>query len=212
MRKPWTKEEDDLIIKMFPDCYTNELCQLLNRGYSSVAMRASFLGVQKSDDFRKMELQKQGERLKVSGAKNRFGKGHTPFNKGKEIDPETYAKISKTMFSKGSMPHNAIKDGEERLRKDKNGKLYIWIKPHNERKAKPKHIYLWESVHGKIPKGFNVIFKDKNQLNCTIENLECLSNKDLMMRNTIQRFPPELKSAIRLVNKLKRTTNAKEQN
>jgi hypothetical protein len=57
-----------------------------------------------------------------------------------------------------------------------------------------------------------VVFKDGNQLNCIIENLECISNAELMQRNTIHRFPAELKSTIRLVNKLKRNINAKEQN
>jgi hypothetical protein len=41
-------------------------------------------------------------------------------------------------------------------------------------------------------------------MNCVLENLELISDKDLMKKNTIQRFPEELVNTIKLVNKLKR--------
>lgn len=36
------------------------------------------------------------------------------------------------------------------------------------------HRYLWEQHNGSIPAGYKVYFKDGNQLNCRIDNLECL--------------------------------------
>lgn len=43
--------------------------------------------------------------------------------------------------------------------------------------------YLWEQKNGKIPKGMLIIFKDKNPLNCVLENLEMISRIENMERN-----------------------------
>ena len=67
-----------------------------------------------------------------------------------------------------------------------------------------KHRYLWEQAHGTIPKGYNIIFKNGNTLNCCLENLVCVSNEELMQKNTIHRYPNELKTAIKQISKIKK--------
>lgn len=211
-RRFWSDDERKIIRKMFANNYTEIVCKVLNRSYRSVCAQATLMGLKKSKAFMKMELEKQAERLRIVGVKSRYHKGREPENKGKPMSKEVYEKVKHTMFKKGQLPHNSYNDWDEVLRTDKTGKQYWMIKLPNERKLKPKHIWLWETKNEKVEKGFNVVFKDGNQLNCIIENLECISNAELMERNTIHRFPAELKSTIRLVNKLKRTINAKEQN
>lgn len=211
-RRFWSDDERKTLSEMFADNYTETICNILNRSYSSVSNQAFLMGLKKSVDFQNMELQRQTDRLKTSGKAYRYSKGNTPANKGKQMPNDVYEKVKHTMFKKGQMSHNSYNDWDEVLRTDKTGKQYWMIKLPTERKLKPKHIWLWETKNGKVKKGFNVVFKDGNQLNCIIENLECISNAELMQRNTIHRFPAELKSTIRLVNKLKRTINAKEQN
>jgi hypothetical protein len=208
----WSDNERKILSEMFADNYTESICKILNRSYGSVSTKAALMGLKKSDVFRKMELEKQAERLSIIGVSGRYIKGREPENKGKKMPNEVYEKINHTMFKKGQQSHNSYSDWTEVLRADKKGKNYWLIKLPNERKLKPKHIWLWQTQNGKVEKGFNVVFKDGNQLNCIIENLECISNAELMKRNTIHRFPDELKSTIRLVNKLKRNINAKEQN
>jgi hypothetical protein len=211
-RKVWSEHERQILIEMFADNYTETICSVLNRSYGSVSSQSFIMGLKKSDEFMKMELQRQAVRLRTSGKQHRYTKGSIPSNKGKKMSDEVYEKVKNTMFKKGHVSHNAYDEWHEVLRKDKCGKNYWMIKLPGERKLKYKHIWLYECKYGKVKKGFNVAFKDGNQLNCTIENLECISNADLMKRNTIHRFPKELKSTIRLVNKLKRTINGKEQN
>lgn len=195
---------------MFANNYTVDICKVLNRSYGSVCSKSSIMGLKKSDEFMAMELKKQADRLKVVGAKFRYSKGREPDNKGKPMSKELYDKCKATMFKKGQLPHNSYNDFTEVLRKDNSGKQYLMIKLPNERKLKPKHILIWEKQNGKVAKGFNIVFKDGNQLNCIIENLECISNIELMKRNTIHRFPAELKSTIKLINKLKKTINEKQ--
>jgi hypothetical protein len=211
-RKVWSEHERQILIEMFADNYTETICSVLNRSYGSVSSQSFMMGLKKSDAFHEMEMQRQAERLKTSGKEHRFTKGSIPSNKGKKMSDEVYEKVKNTMFKKSKVPHNAYQVWHEVLRKDKCGKDYWMIKLPGEKKLKYKHIWLYECKYGKVKKGFNVAFIDGNSLNCTIENLECISNADLMRRNTIHRFPKELKSTIRLVNKLKRTINGKEQN
>lgn len=202
-RRPWTNEERKILTEMYPNNYTQTISNVLNRSYSSVSAQTYLMGLKKSEAFRVMELQKQAERLKIVGTPGRYQKGRTPENKGKKMPTELYEKVKHTMFKKGQLPHNAYKNWKEVTRKSKQGKQYWLIKLPNENKLKPKHIWLWETKNGKVAKGFNVVFKDGNQLNCIIENLECISNAELMNRNTIHQYPTELKKTKILINKIK---------
>jgi len=206
-RRLWSEQERQIMISMFSNNYTDDVCKILNRSYHSVCSQSNLMGLKKSDSFRKMELQRQADRLKVAGEKFRYKKGREPENKGKPMSNQLYNKCKGTMFKKGNEPHNTNYDGHERISKDGYTKIRI-----SKGKYVLKHRLIWEQTNGKIPKGFIVVFKDRNQQNITIENLELISREENMQRNTIHRFPAELKSTIRLVNKLKRNINAKEQN
>lgn len=73
-------------------------------------------------------------------------------------------------------------DGEIRYWSNKvTGKKYPVIK-HN---GKFVHWgrWAWQQHFGKIPKSKNVVFKDGNHYNITIDNLELLSNQELAQRN-----------------------------
>lgn len=207
----WSEDELKILRQIYPNKLTREVAVILNKTEKAVYMQAKICGIKKSEMFLKSELSGRAN-LKKEGLAYRYPKGHIPFNKGKKMRKEVYEKVKHTMFKKGSIPHNSKITGSEVLRRDKSGKEYILIKVPNERKLKYKHVHLWETKNGKIKKGFNVVFKDGNPLNCFLENLECISNAELMQRNTIHRFPPELKGVIILTNKLKRTIHAKEQN
>jgi hypothetical protein len=209
-RRVWTDEELEVLRGMFADTYTEMICSKLNRSYSSVCCQAYLMGLKKSEVFKKMELEKQGERLRVVGAAYRFKKDRIPENKGKRMPAEVYEKVKATMFKKGNSPHNAYADWAEFLRKDKLGNEYWMIKVPSEKKVKPKHVWLWEQQHGKVKRGYNVVFVDGNQKNCVLENLACVSDAELMERNSLHRFPVELKSTIRLLNKLKHKINEKQ--
>jgi hypothetical protein len=116
----------------------------------------------------------------------------------------------KTRFKKGDVPHNARDIGYTRI--DENG--YVLIKIEDNRKLVFKHRYIWEQAHGAIQKGYNIVFKDGNSLNCVLENLECISNAELGERNRLTKYPKELQTAIKLNNKIIKTVKnyGKEQN
>lgn len=205
IRRLWSEQELEILRTMFPDNYTEVICNAINRGYRSVASKAYLMGLKKSEEFMKMELKRQADRLTIAGSKNRFKKGRISENKGKPMSKGLYEKIKHFMFKKGNKPHNTKYDGHERINTDGYTKIRI-----KEGKYVIKHRHIWEQVNGKIPKGYILIFKDKNPQNIVLENLELINRQENMERNTIHRFTPELKNTIRLVTKLKQAIHAKE--
>ncbi len=70
----------------------------------------------------------------------------------------------------------------------------------------PYHRYIWEQEHGKIPKGYNVCFKDGNRMNCTLDNLIFLSDKELHLVSNVL---PELRETKFLIHKINQKINNK---
>lgn len=142
-------------------------------------------------------------------------KGTPAWNKGvaqsKWMDPATIEKIKKTRFKKGHLPHNTKADFDLSLRTDVKGYQYYYIRV-KQAKWVLYHRWLWEQVHGTIPKGCNIQFKDHNSLNCTIENLYMIRKKDQHIINMKggARIPYELQETVLLINKLKMQIHEKQ--
>jgi hypothetical protein len=64
--------------------------------------------------------------------------------------------------------------------------------------------HVWEQHRGPIPDGHAVVFKDGDRANCDIGNLEVISRRDLMLRNSSQRWGKEVFEVIQLRGALNR--------
>lgn len=100
-----------------------------------------------------------------TGRTGRFQKGQEPPNKGKK--GVCAAGCEKSWFKKGHIPANYRPIGSERVNKDG----YVEVKVADPNKWRMKHRVVWESVNGKIPKGYIIIFRDNNKTNTNIDNL-----------------------------------------
>jgi hypothetical protein len=67
------------------------------------------------------------------------------------------------------------------------------------------HVIEWEKHHGPVPDGYMVTFKNGDKGDPHIDNLELITRKGNFDRNTINRYPPEVASLIRLQKKLEKT-------
>jgi len=113
--------------------------------------------------------------------KSQYKPGNIPASKGKRMSAEQYKICAPNMFKggiRGAAAHNYVPIGHETLRHD----CYIYVKI-AEGKWKEKHRWLWEQHHGPIPPGGLVVFRDRNRLNCTIENLELITRAEHARRN-----------------------------
>ena len=192
-RKPFTVDEIEQIRLLYPDHSTREIAQLLGRSECSVYGKAFLIGLRKSSQYIERITRESANKLSKLGSANRFKKGHTPANKGRKMSPEMYERCSSTMFRKG------------------NGHKYLYVRI-AEGKWMPKHILIWQQANGPVPDGHNIIFRDGDTQNCVLENLECISDAELMRRNTMHNLPEDVQELIYLKSRLTRAINETTKN
>lgn len=193
-KRIWTQEEIDILKRMYPDYFAEEIGAILNRKATSVYNQAQRLGLRSSKEkIRRSGFLSANHPNTIAA---RFKKGHDPMNKGQKVSPEVYAKCAPTMFKKGHVPHNHKDVGSERINKDG----YYEVKVAEPNKWIAKHRLIWEQAHGPIPKSHNIQFKDRNPLNLDINNLYIISKAEQMRTENsyITRYPKELQDVIRL--------------
>jgi len=202
-RNCWTQEEIDILSRMYPDHFANEIGVILGRTARSIYSKAIQLGLGSSPDkIRRAGLMSCNHPRSVA---SRFTKGHHPSNKGKKMSPEVYSKVARTMFKKGRPPLNHREVGSERV----NVYGYIEIKVAEPNRWRLKHRVIWEQANGEIPRGCNIQFKNHNPLDCRIENLYLISRSDQMAKenSVFAKYPTELQEIIRLKGTVKRAIN-----
>lgn len=183
------------IIRRYPDEPTRVLAQDFNTSVQKIYKTAQRYGITKSAEFM---LGPHSGRIVKGERKSRateFKKGHKPWSSGKKLKYKP-----SNLWEKGHKPFNTAQDGEVRWRHNP-GYYFIRISENN---WEFYHRWLWKEAHGKIKKGYNVIFKDGNPENCILENLECISNAELAVRNSIHRYPENIKNSMRLLGRLKK--------
>jgi len=122
----------------------------------------------------------------ISNTKNRYGlksgitggqfeKSHEPWNKGLK---GICTGGKETQFKKGQRPLNYRPVGSERITDD-----YVMVKVADPRTWKMKHVVVWEKENGPVPKGYTVIFGDKNRRNFELNNLILVSREQLARLN-----------------------------
>jgi hypothetical protein len=197
----WTKEQEQYLIENYPTKSIKVLMQELGKSRSSVYSHAFELGLKKDEQYL-IELRKsEAERLIKIGEKTRWGK-RPGWNKG----TKGVMKPNKTSFQKGLIPHNVKEVGSWRRDKD-NNKVFKT----ESGEWKTEKLILWESVNGPVPEGLLLHIIDGNPDNIVIENLRLATKEEIMHQNSIfTKYPRDLIKAIKLLSKLKRKINAKQ--
>jgi hypothetical protein len=140
-------------------------------------------------------------------------KGDIPFNKGLKrkdyMSASSIEKVKRTQFKKGNKPHNTKFDGAIVARKDSSGVAYKYIRI-EKGVWQLLHRHIWQQVHGEIPDGYLVAFKDGNTENVNIENLELISMTENMYRNSKHNYPKEIIPSLTLNKFLENKINELE--
>lgn len=201
-RRIWTKEEVSILEDMYSrtDVFAAEIGARLGRPVRQVYNKAAALGLRRPFEIRS-RAGKIGTQMEAAIA-HRFQKGSTPANKGKKMSPDLYAKCEPTMFKKGHQSLNKRPIGSERINKDG----YIEMKIAEPNRWVVKHRFVWETIRGPIPEGYNVQFKDGDPTNTRLDNLYLISRADQMKNENslMARYPKEMQQIIRLRGTLKR--------
>jgi hypothetical protein len=197
--KRFTSEEDQFIEDHYLSLPAFVIEKLLGRAKGTVRQRMPLLGLLLPETI------KAGF---INGSF--FKKGTVPANKGKKISeyvsPEKINIIKRTQFKKGQLPKNTLFDNAVVKRKDKTGIIYLYVRV-KQAQWIPLQRHIWEQYNGPIPPRHNIIFKDRNTFNCNLDNLEMVSNAELLNRNSAHRFGPDLFKIIQLRGALNRQIN-----
>lgn len=147
------------IRNIYADHFNWQLAEMFNCSETTILNIRRKFGLKKSDKILN---------------NTRFKNGQISYNKGKH-----YKFKNSGQFEKGHIPKNHKSIGS--IRKNVYG--YIEIKITEPDKWKLLHRKIYEENFGAIPRGYIIVFKDGNTLNCTIENLEMISRSENMIRN-----------------------------
>lgn len=212
-RRPWTDAERDLVRRHYADMPTAELAARLGRSVKTVYTVAYKLGLRKSDTYYAAGL--GGRTGDGRGAGTRFKRGHVTWNKGTRYIAG--GRSAETRFRAGQIPHTWQPVGTYRVRKDRSGG-YLEQKMTDTRCTRRDwiavHRMVWEAAHGPIPPNHVVAFRPGRKSivleEITLDALELVSRQEMIRRNTIHRYPVELRQNIKLLARAKKLINKKE--
>ncbi|HWH86195.1 MAG TPA: HNH endonuclease signature motif containing protein [Pseudomonas sp.] len=204
-RKFWTTSDEHRLAELYGDTPMAELIATFGRPDYAIYGKAASLGLKRSAAYLASEHACRLRRESKAGEAFRFKKGQRPWNKGISFD--CGGRSVETRFAPGTMPHNNVPVGTERVTDDGIRQRKVRDDGPAHRRWKSVHSLIWEEAYGEIPPGHIVVFRNRNTQDITLENLELLSRAENMRRNTFHRYPPELKDTIRQLNKLRRAIN-----
>jgi hypothetical protein len=200
----WTPDEEAELARDYPDTDTDALARRFGTSRDVIYRKAHLIGLHKSAEFQAAQHAANAEKLRRTGRVYRFPKGNRSWNTGlKGVDMG--GRSHETRFKPGQKSVNWKPVGS--LRTNSDGYLQRKVQDTGYPPAdwKMLHVLLWEEHHGPVPPKHYVIFRDKDRTRVEIENLECISQAEHARRNRGHHYPPELKEAIRLRNKLRKT-------
>ena len=203
----FTETEDDFLRKEYLNIPIKTIAKKWGCAGNVVRRRLKLLGLVIPKELAAQRM-RDGE----------FKKGSEPVNKGKKLEeymaPEGIENSKRTRFKKGRRPHNFLEgNGHVSIRRDsRTGISYKYLKL-GDGHWMELHKHLWEEKHGKLPKQHCLIFKDGNQMNCTLENLELITQAENLRRNreAYLALPEEVKLAIGRLKKIKKAIKNGEQ-
>lgn len=145
-----------------------------------------------------------------SGLTGYFEKGQKPWTAGKKqsdyMTKEQIEKSRRTCYKHAHIPDSVLPVGA--IRQTKDGYLIIKVKERGGQwdRWALLHRKVWEEVHGSIPDGYAVGFRDQDKTNCSIENLYLLTLEEnaVMNHQGYRSQNPELTDAGLMTVRLKR--------
>jgi hypothetical protein len=194
--KFWTEQHTETLRKCYPDMTIQEVIAALDHEFveHQIKYKANRMGIKKSEAFL--------ERFGFDKYGRLTGKV-PPHNTGKSMPSR--GRTKECHFKNNHLPHNWLPVGTIRFEKDGYQKIKIaerdqWELLHRE---------VWKRETGSYPPDDCVIiFKDGNNQNCDISNIEMITKVEHMKRNSVQNLPKPLKQVIALRAAIRRKVNA----
>lgn len=171
-RRVWTEEEIEKLIEIYPDTLNKKVAEQLFKTEKQVISKAAHLNLKKSSGF--------WEKINSRPNAGHFQKSHVPWCKGKK---GLQLGDGRTRFQKNHIPHNTKQDGMISLRFEKIDRPVLYYRVSSSQWIRYAH-KVFGDYYGEVPPGMVIRHKNGNNLDCRIENLECLTKRDNRLRNS----------------------------
>lgn len=204
-RHRWTEDEVETLVRSYADTPTARMAEALGLQMKQVYQKAKSMGLKKSPEYMAMPTSGRLQPGHNKGRATRFRMGHKTWNKGmKGLDmggQETRFKPG-NRTGKAAILYQPI--GTVRTTKDGIRQIKVNDDMPLQRRWKSVHSVMWEEANGPIPPGCIVVFRNGNRADIRLENLECVSRAERMARNSIHRYPKEMRDTIKIAARIRR--------
>ena len=209
MRKIWTDAETAVLRELYPYMRSHDIAERLGCTGEQVLDKASRIGVRKSREAIARMACEAMANPDHPGRSTQFQKGIEPWNKGTHY--QAGGRSAETQFKAGSRNGRAsilwMPIGSERVRSDGYLERKLTDTGVTRRDFVCIHHIVWREAGREIPPGHVLIFKDGNKRNIVLDNLELINRSDLMRRNSVHNYGPEVARLHQLQGAITRQIN-----
>lgn len=186
-RHLWTHEEDAMLISLYDTQPASEIAKAMGMTRGAIKNRVNKLGITKGHNC------------------GCFDKGMMPWNKGQHF--VAGGRAAETQFKPGQKPHNWNPIGHERITKDGYLQRKLTDTGITRRDYVMVHHIVWREAGNDIPTGSALIFIDGNRKNFALSNLALITRANLMRRNSVHNYGPEIAAIAQLQGAIQRQIN-----
>lgn len=206
-RRDWVAADEFIVRKLYANTPTVELAELVDRTVAQVHGKAKMLGLKKSAKHLASPAACRLRRGDNVGAAYRFRKGNVPANKGRRRPGFTAGDMAKTQFKKGQRSRSWLPIGSERWSHDGYLRRKMTDTGYPPRDWVAVHLLIWQEHNGPVPAGYILAFRDGDKKHIAIDNLELITRRERMRRNTIHNLPESIKTTVLALGRLRRRIN-----
>jgi hypothetical protein len=205
----WTEKEVDVLRQHYPTTRAKDLLPLLpGRTVAQICDKANSSGIKKTPETIAETSRRAMENPNHGGRKCLFHSEQTPWNKG--VPYVAGGRSAETRFKPGQKPRMWHPIGHERVTYEGYLQRKMADTGVTRRDYVNVHHLIWREAGNDIPPGHILIFRDGNKANFALENLELITRKENMRRNSVHNLPKELAELCQLKGALQRKINAKQ--
>ena len=208
-RKIWTDDEIAVLTELYPYMRSHDIAERIGCTREQVLDKASRLGLKKSREAIARMASEEMANPNHPGRRTQFQKGIDPWNKGTHY--QAGGRSAETQFKAGSRNGRAsilwMPIGAERVRSDGYLERKLTDTGVTRRDFVCIHHIVWREAGREIPRGHVLTFKDGNKRNIVLDNLELINRSDLMRRNSVHNYGPEVARLHQLQGAITRQIN-----
>ena len=206
-RQIWTPAQVATLRELYPTTRAADIAERMGLRLKQVVYKAHKMGLRKLPEIIALFAKQAMENPNHGGRQHQFSPEQTPWNKG--VHWVAGGRAAETRFKPGNKPHTHNPVGHERITKDGYLQRKMTDTGVTRRDYVMVHHLVFIEHFGAIPPGGVVVFRDGNLRNITPDNLECITRKELMARNTVHRYPKEIARLVQLRGVINHQINQK---